>query len=52
MRKPINRKRTIKHKSVISGELDTHKWATKMGIRRLIKNKLNLEIQKGPKKSD
>ena len=47
MRRSVNRKkeRPIRHEPVICGELDTHKWASKMELHGLIARKPDLEIK-------
>lgn len=45
MKKLNNKKRTIKPTMTINPVLDSHKWATKMEIIRLITGKPDLKIK-------
>ncbi len=49
MKKLIDSKRAIKSKPAMYRELDSHKWATKMEIQRLIRGKPDLKIGLTPK---
>jgi hypothetical protein len=41
----VKTKGTNRSKPLIYGELDSHKWATKMEIRRLLSSKGDLKIK-------
>jgi len=45
MKRAIHEKRAIKFKPAICKELDCHKWASKMEIRRLLSGKPDLKIK-------
>jgi hypothetical protein len=45
MKKPNDKKITIKSRMTINPVLDSHKWATKMEIMRLISGKPELKIK-------
>ena len=49
MKKLINNKKIIKSKPAIYNALDSHKWATKMEIHRLMSGKPDLKIKALPK---
>jgi len=49
MKRPIDREKRGKSKRSIRYGLDSHKWATKMEIRRLLSGKPDLNIKAGPK---
>jgi len=49
MDKLINTKRTTKSKPVIHNAPDSHKWATKMEIHRLMSGKPDLKIKAASK---
>ena len=52
MKKPSDNNKTIKSKPPVYNWLDSHKWATKMEIRRLFSGKPDLIIQADPKTSN
>ncbi len=48
----IDNKRAIKSKPTTYHGLDSHKWATKMEIQRLLSGKPDLKIKVAPKETD
>jgi len=48
----IDKKRAIKSKPTTYHGLDSHKWATKMEIQRLLSGKPDLKIKVAPKETD
>jgi hypothetical protein len=50
MKKPINLNKITKSKPPVCNWLDSHKWATKVEIRRLLSGKPDLIIEKDIKK--
>jgi hypothetical protein len=51
MKKPVDKKKTVKSKPPVCNWLDSHKWATKMEIRRLFSGKPDLIIEANAKTS-
>ncbi len=49
MKRTIDKKRTIRPRPAIRNELDSHKWATKMEIRRFLSGRAELKIKAIPK---
>jgi hypothetical protein len=45
MKRPVNKKERIRAKRSIYNEVDTHRWATKMEIQRLIGGKPDLKLK-------
>ena len=45
MKKLMGKKRRIKHNPPIHSGLDSHKWPTKMEIRRLLSGKRDLKLK-------
>jgi hypothetical protein len=52
MKKSVNKTRTVIRNSQIRGEVDAHKWATKMEAHRLLSGKRDLEIKADEKRPD
>jgi len=52
MKKPIDKKKTVKPRPSVCNWLDSHKWATKMEIRRLFSGKPDLIIVEAPEAAD
>jgi len=52
MKRPQHNKKTGISKLPVYDGLDSHKWATKMEIRRLLSGKPDLRIKAYPKTSD
>jgi len=52
MKKRIYKKKTVKSKPPVGNQLDSHKWATKIEIRRLLSGKPDLIIEANTKTSN
>jgi hypothetical protein len=51
MKKRIYKNKTVKSKPPVGTQLDSHKWATKIEIRRLLSGKPDLIIEANAKPS-
>jgi len=52
MKKRIHKRKTVKSRHPVGNRLDSHKWATKIEIRRLLSGKPDLIIEANTKTSD
>jgi len=52
MKRPQHNKKTGISKLLVYNGLDSHKWATKMEIKRLLSGKPDLRIKAAPKTGD